>query len=696
VVHAPDTRILLFNQTALTLLGLSAEQMLGKAATDPTWHFVSETGDPMPLEEYPVQQVLATRRSLVNFVVGVNHPISDVRTWVLVNAFPEFDGQQQLRQIVVTFLDITERKRAEEYEAMGREVLRIFNEPESLPDSLLQVIAALKTGTGLDAVGIRLQVGEDFPYVAQAGFPQDFLLTENSLLACAADGGVCRDQDGNACLACLCGLVISGKTPPAHPLFTPGGSFWISDSFPLLDLPFHEDPRYHPRNLCIHQGYASVALVPIRQKDEIVGLLQFNDRRKRCFTLAIVQILEGMASHLGEALMRKQAEAEQARLAVQLRQAQKLESIGQLAGGVAHDFNNMLAATMMHLSSLQEHPNLAPEIQETVAELMEEAKRAANLTQQLLLFSRRSVMVMKVVDLNDLVAKMLKMLGRLIGEHIKVRFDRSAALPAVVADAGMFEQVLMNLAVNARDAMPMGGRLTISIEPVEVDKERVKGKPEVLPGPFVCLSVADTGCGMDEATRARIFEPFFTTKEVGKGTGLGLATVYGIVAQHKGWVEVESALGQGTTFKIFFPATAQGAIPPAQTEKRQPLRGHETILLVEDDASLRVPVARNLQKLGYRVLQAAHGPAALKVWQAHAGQIDLLFSDMVMPEGLTGLDLAEKLRAEKPSLKVIISSGYNQEMAGRCIPAAGGFVFLQKPYHLQDLSKTLRDYLDRA
>jgi CheY-like chemotaxis protein len=207
--------------------------------------------------------------------------------------------------------------------------------------------------------------------------------------------------------------------------------------------------------------------------------------------------------------------------------------------------------------------------------------------------------------------------------------------------------------------------------------------------------VADTGCGMDEATLARIFEPFFTTKDVGKGTGLGLSTVQGIVAQHKGWVEVTSVLGQGTAFKVFLPATEQAAMAPAQTRTTPSLRGHETILLVEDEVGVRMPAARNLQRLGYRVLQAAHGPAALKLWQEHAGQIDLLFSDMLMPEGLTGLDLAQQLWAEKPSLKVIISSGYNLEMAGHIIPAAGGFAFLQKPFTLLDLSQTIRTCLDQ-
>ena len=207
-----------------------------------------------------------------------------------------------------TTTDITERKQAEAYREMGREVLQILNEPGDLQDSIQRVLAALKTRTGFDAVGIRLQDGDDFPYFAQEGFSKDFLLTENTLIERAADGGVCRDKDGNVSLECTCGLVISGKTDPANPLFTPGGSFWTNDSFPLLDIPPDEDPRLHPRNQCIHQGYASVALVPIRNKDRIVGLIQLNDRRKGRFTLDTVELLEGIASHIGAALMRKRAE----------------------------------------------------------------------------------------------------------------------------------------------------------------------------------------------------------------------------------------------------------------------------------------------------------------------------------------------------------------------------------------------------
>jgi CheY-like chemotaxis protein len=294
------------------------------------------------------------------------------------------------------------------------------------------------------------------------------------------------------------------------------------------------------------------------------------------------------------------------------------------------------------------------------------------------------------------VANLLNMLDRLIGEHITVRFDRRAALPAVEADAGMLEQVVMNLAVNARDAMPQGGKLTISIEPVQIDEEHVKGNIKRRLGKFVCLSVADTGCGMDEATLQRVFEPFFTTKEIGKGTGLGLATVDGIVAQHKGWVDVESDLGKGTTFKVFLPAIAQGRAEQTTIEKTPVVRGHETILLVEDEAGLRRLVAQGLRQMGYSVLEADNGQTAIKLWQEQGQQIDLLFSDMVMPEGMTGLDLAEKFKQAKPNLKIIISSGYNVEMAGQGSPNIGGIVYFQKPYEFEVLSKIVRDCLDRV
>jgi PAS domain S-box-containing protein len=383
-------------------------------------------------------------------------------------------------------------------------------------------------------------------------------------------------------------------------------------------------------------------------------------------------------------------------LEAQLRQAQKLESVGQLAGGVAHDFNNILAAIMMHLSLLQQKEKLDPDTRQSLEELQTEAARAASLTRQLLAFSRRSVLEIRRLDLNELIANLLKMLGRLIGEHITVIFERHEALPAVEADAGMIEQVLLNLAVNARDAMPKGGTLTIRLSALAADEHRILSEPQTRPGTFVCLSVSDSGCGMDEATRKHIFEPFFTTKEVGRGTGLGLATVHGIVAQHKGWIEVESELGRGSTFRVYFPAAPRSRENLAPRSRFEAVRGKETILLVEDESSLRRVVAQALGVLGYSVLQAVNGQEAMDVWQKHGHAIDLLFSDMVMPEGMTGLDLAQRLRKERPSLKVIISSGYNVEITQPGRLAAEGIFYLQKPFQVEVMAKAVRDCLEKA
>jgi PAS domain S-box-containing protein len=387
---------------------------------------------------------------------------------------------------------------------------------------------------------------------------------------------------------------------------------------------------------------------------------------------------------------------ERKRLESQLRQSQKIEAIGQLAGGVAHDFNNILAAIMMRLGLLQMRPNLDPEMQHALHDLDAAARRAAGLTRQLLMFSRRSVLAVKPLDLNEVVVNLLRMLRRLIGEHIDLRFDGKSALPLVEADAGMMEQVLMNLAVNARDAMPQGGRISISTTVAILDLTQSEAHPSRRPGHFVCLEVSDTGCGMDKGTLKRIFEPFFTTKEPGKGTGLGLATVHGIVAQHKGWVEVDSQVGAGTTFRVYLPAAVQTHLEIAPPEPAAPVQGgRETIMLVEDDLPVRQAVAESLRTLGYRVHEAGNGQEAMALWQVHGRTVDLLLTDMVMPEGMTGMELTEQLQSLKPRLKAIISSGYSAELAHAGRPTRAGVIYLPKPYVTNVLADVIRESLDQ-
>ena len=385
---------------------------------------------------------------------------------------------------------------------------------------------------------------------------------------------------------------------------------------------------------------------------------------------------------------RKQLEA-------QFRQSQKMEAFGQLAGGVAHDFNNLLAVIMGFANLLRDTEELGAEAREQIEQVHLAGERAANLTRQLLTFSRKRDMQIRSLNLNDVIGDMAKMLVRLIGEDIKLDCKFSPNLPRVQADPSMMEQVLMNLVVNARDAMPKGGHLMISTDAVVIESSHTRGQSEARAGDFVCLSVRDTGCGMTPEVRARIFEPFFTTKGVGKGTGLGLATVFGIVKQHLGWIEVASEVGLGTSFKIFIPVTSQPA-PERQAKvvESKTGEGTETVLLVEDEEAVRGLLKIILQRHGYRVLEAASGSAALLVWKKYGTQIDLLLTDMIMPDGLTGRELAKQLLAQEPGLKVVYSSGYDDDPEGTAFISRGTAVFLQKPYTPKKLIQTVRQCLD--
>jgi len=386
---------------------------------------------------------------------------------------------------------------------------------------------------------------------------------------------------------------------------------------------------------------------------------------------------------------------ERRRLEGQLRQSQKMEAIGQLAGGVAHDFNNLLTVIQGNASLLLLPDLTPPERAECAQEIARTAERAADLTRQLLLFSRKQVMQSTSLDLGEVVAHMTKLLQRILGEDIALHAEYAPGIPAISADAGMIEQVLLNLAVNSRDAMPQGGHLRITTAAETFEADNPQRPAAAAPGRYVCLTVSDTGAGIPPDVLPRIFEPFFTTKEIGKGTGLGLATVYGIVEQHRGWITVTSELGKGTTFRIHLPAAAATAGQAAATAPRKPPGGSETILVAEDEPAVRLLVGNLLQRCGYKVLTAESGRAALKVWEEHHADIDLLLTDMVMPDGLTGRELAQKLKAQRPDLKVIFTSGYSAETVGKGSSLVGGLNFLQKPYRPNELAQSVRNCLDQ-
>lgn len=380
----------------------------------------------------------------------------------------------------------------------------------------------------------------------------------------------------------------------------------------------------------------------------------------------------------------------------QFRQSQKMESIGQLASGVAHDFNNMLTIIQGHAGILMARPDLHPKMFESAQAVFFASERAAGLTRQLLMFSRKNVMQIRPLDLREVVGSVTKMLKRLLGEIVTLEFTPPAELPMVNADSGMLEQVLMNLCVNARDAMPKGGTLAISLGPVQINDDYAQGHPEARLGQFVCLRVADTGTGMDSATMIRIFEPFFTTKDIGKGTGLGLATCYGIVKQHGGWIEVSSEVGKGSKFSVFLPAGGKtaGAVETDSDPAAFVRGGSETILIVEDEPVLRDMARVILEECGYKILEAGNGKEALNVWEANRDKIELILTDMVMPEGVSGVELAEKLLAEQPGLKVVFTSGYTVDEMNTTFFEKNNTRFLQKPYKRTSLAHAVRDALD--
>jgi nitrogen-specific signal transduction histidine kinase/ActR/RegA family two-component response regulator len=389
---------------------------------------------------------------------------------------------------------------------------------------------------------------------------------------------------------------------------------------------------------------------------------------------------------------------ERTRLEEQLRQAQKMEAVGQLAGGVAHDFNNLLTAIIGHLGLLRTNEKVTPEMAESLAEITQAANRAANLTSQLLAFSRRQVINMQPLDLQEVVTHLTKMLRRLLGEHIVVQLDLATEPLTFNGDAGMMEQVLINLSVNARDAMPGGGTLRIaSGSETRIGRKVETQTKAIQPAVYAYLEVSDTGAGIAPEILPRIFDPFFTTKEVGRGTGLGLATVFGIVQQHGGWIEVESEVGAGSRFRVYLPRVQDK--PPGKAVVGTPLAGRgqgEVILLVEDEPAVREVGLRALRRQGYRVLEADSGKAALEIWAEHRAEIGLVLTDVIMPGGISGVQLGRLLLEQKPGLPIIYTSGYNREIAGQDLPIEEGLNYLAKPYDLEKLFSIVRQALDRG
>ena len=469
------------------------------------------------------------------------------------------------------------------------------------------------------------------------------------------------------------------------------------------------DPASHPSMLPEHAqamrrlGYHGMLTVPARVGDRVVGVLSFLTRREEGFSTEDLAIATAFASHAAVALENsrllhesRRAYDELAQTQGQLEQAQKMDAIGRLAGGVAHDFNNLLTVILGRTDILLTQIKTEDPLRRGIALIQRTAGRAAELTKQLLAFSRKQVLEAVVLDLGVVTTDMKEMLARLIGEDIALVTNLAATLGHVKADRGQIEQVVMNLAINARDAMPQGGQLVVETANADLDDEYVRRNVGSRPGPHVMLAVSDSGVGIPRELQKHIFEPFFTTKEQGKGTGLGLATVYGIVKQSGGYIEVDSEPGRGTTFRIYLPRV-DSASPAAERSPRAaaPTGGTETILLVEDEDGVRELARDILRSSGYTVLEGRNGAEGLLLGERHQGALDLLLTDVVMPR-MSGRELAERMVSLRPELSVLYMSGYTDDAVIRHGVLGSDTAFLQKPFTPAALVQRVRETLDQA
>ena len=515
-----------------------------------------------------------------------------------------------------------------------------------------------------------------------------------------------RLVDGDELVAA--GTLPGGTEMPVRPRLKIGESLAgqvAATGRPLL----LRDPASHPSMLPEHAeamrrlGYHGMLTVPARVGDRVVGVLSFLTRREEGFSTEDLAIATAFASHAAVALENsrllhesRRAYDELAQTQGQLEQAQKMDAIGRLAGGVAHDFNNLLTVILGRTDILLAQIKTEDPIRRGIALIQRTAGRAAELTRQLLAFSRKQVLEAVILDLGVVATDMKDMLARLIGEDIALVTNLAADLGHVKADRGQIEQVVMNLAINARDAMPQGGQLVVETANADLGGDYVRRNVGSRPGPHVMLAVSDSGQGIPRELQKHIFEPFFTTKEQGKGTGLGLATVYGIVKQSGGYIEVDSAPGRGTTFRIYLPRV-DAETPAAERGARAaaPIGGTETILLVEDEDGVRELARDILRSNGYTVLEARNGAEALLLGEGHRGPLELLLTDVVMPR-MSGREVAERMTARRSDLSVLYMSGYTDDAVIRHGVLGSDTAFLQKPFTPAALVQRVRETLDLA
>ncbi len=735
---------------------------------------------------------------------------------VHIDATAAADGQTCRAAVT----DIAERKGTQSRIELAAEVLGILNRSNDLERIIDDILRLFKKNLGFEVTGIRLRDGCDFPYFVQNGFPDHFVQKESHLCSYDQAGQPVLDAAGKPVLECMCGNVLMGRTDPAKPLFTEGGSFWTNSTTDMLASTTENDRQVRARNRCNGEGYESVALIPIRSGSDIIGLLQLNDRRRDLLSPQLVQFLEGLGQSIGVAVKRQQAEqslreseerfrtlieavtdytyraivrdgrvvetthgpgclgltgyspeefradpdlwfrmvppedqptvlewatklssgqkvgplehqvvhkngqtrwvrnsavprhdrlgqytgyegliqdfTDYKRLQDQFAQAQKMEAIGQLAGGVAHDFRNQLAVVIGYAEMLLRRNLVNDKGRAKVQHIIEAADRSTRITGQLLAFSRQQTLQPEVINVNSVTADMMKSLAQTIGEDIRLSIVPNDELWSIRVDPGQFQQALLNLVLNARDAMPRGGRLAIETENVVLDEDFARQHVGISPGRHVVLTVSDTGDGMSPETLGHIFEPFFTTKPRGKGTGLGLAMIHGFVVQSGGAIDVQSMPDKGTTFRLHFPAVASVADSAQPASRTQELsRGSGAVLVVEDEQAIRRMLLETLGECGYTVKTAGNAQEAMALIDLPEQVIDLLVTDVVMP-GWSGAELAKHFKAARPGVPVLMISGYTGTVLTGHGVVPADVNLLIKPFSSQSIVETVQKILNQT
>ncbi len=658
------------NASAERILGLSLDELNGRSLQDERWQTIHEDGSPFPPEKHPAAVTLKTGQPCVGVVMGVYRPDGKLR-WIDINSRPlAVDAQQTPASVVVSFSDITERKRAEERLTAQYAVTRVLAEARTLEEAVPKIVRAVGQNLEWDC-GVFWRVDK-----------------AASVLRCLDEWHDARLKEA-AFTEATWGMTFKTEEGLPGRIWASGKAVWITD--------VAHDVNFPRRQVACEAGLHSALGFPVRVGGEIEGVIELYSRQVRTPDEQLLKMIDDIGLKLEQFGDRARTEEVLQQTEAQLRQSQKMEAVGRLAGGVAHDFNNLLTVIRGYSELLLARLRPDDPMHKDMGEVKKAADRASGLTRQLLAFSRRQFIAPKVLDLNALIANMDGMLRRLLGEDIvELCTELTPQAGAIKADPGQIEQVIMNLAVNARDAMPKGGRLTIETRNVTVGTPSRQSPSIVKPGTYVLLAVRDTGHGMDAETQSHLFEPFFTTKEKGKGTGLGLSTVYGIVKQNGGNIVVESKPGQGATFKIYFPLVEPDAQSGAGApEVAEPAHGRETILLVEDEPAVRGLVHETLRLHGYKVLEARHGIEALMTGAKYQGPIHLLLTDVVMPQ-MSGPEVAEKIQVVRPGIKVLFMSGYPDHPAFERGGISRESLFLAKPFSPNVLAKKVRDVLDGA